>query len=165
MTTSSPEAVCVTRRGLEAHQIAVSARIGAVPLVVSHTAGSFADAVNRALQLASNPVVLKVDDHDEYPTDHASILDEWKPGLVLYGRADFVGCDGQQLGRWATLCASAFPSDIRVTGDRHGAVTQSVLTQCQIREVETGVRKLICPGDWSWGTRPGSFRKVECAHA
>lgn len=139
-----------------------AARFGSV-VYERHETGSFAEAVNRALARATGPV-LKVDDHDTYPDNHADILAHWRPGYVVYGVAEFVGCDGQVLGRWPTLCASVFPSDIRVTGDRHGAITQSVLAQCKVTRVETGVRKLVCPGDWSWGTRPGTFRQVECAH-
>lgn len=164
MTTSSCEAVCVTRRGLGVHQKAQARRIGARPLYVEHTTGTFAEAVNRALALATLPVVLKVDDHDTYPDDHASILEDWEPGVLLHGVAEFVGCDGRRLGHWPSLCASAFPSDIRVWGDRWGMITGSVLAQCKVREVETGVVKLVCPGDWSWNLRPGTFRKVECAH-
>ena len=162
--TTSCEAVCVTRRGLGAHQKAQARRLGAVPLFVEHTSGTFADAVNQVLSLAENPVVLKVDDHDSYPDDHARILEDWEPGVLLHGRADFVGCDGRHLGRWPSLCASAFPSDIRVVGNQWGQITESVLAQCEVREVETGVVKLVCPGDWSWGAKPGTFRTVNCDH-
>lgn len=164
--TTSPEALAVSRRPwLETSHKAQIARIGAFPLYVQHSTGTFASAVNEALSLAENPVVLKVDDHDSYPDDHASILDDWEPGVLLFGIAEFVGCDGQVLGRWPSLCASAFPSDIRVGPNRWGQITESVVNQCQVREVKTGVRKMVCPGDWSWGRRPGSFRQVECSHS
>lgn len=131
---------------------------------MEHRTGSFADAVNEALASAVQPVVLKVDDHDTYPADHAQILERWEPGILLHGVATFVGCDGQELGRWPSLCASAFPSDVRVIPNRYGQITDSVRAQCKIRQVETGVRKLVCPGDWSWGRKPGSFRRVDCSH-
>ena len=85
-------------------------------------------AVNEALSLASNPVVLKVDDHDSYPDDHADILKDWEPGVLLYGSADFEGCDGQLL--WARGRPSAPPPSLRrsgFTGTRWGMITASVV--------------------------------------
>lgn len=160
--STSFEALAVSRRPyLEASHKAQIARIGAVPLYVQHSSGTFADAVNQALSLAGNPVVLKVDDHDSYPDDHADILKDWEPGVLLYGVAEWRGCDGSFLGRKSSLCASAIPSEIRVYGSQ---ITQSVLAQCRVREVETGVVKMVCPGDWSWGSLPGRFRSVRCSH-
>lgn len=147
---------------MEASHKAQIHRMGATPLYVQHTRGSYADAVNEALSLAQSEVVLKVDDHDTYPPDHALILEEWEPGVLLYGVCEWVRCDGKPLGRKPSLCASAFPSDIRVTGNRHGQITDSVLAQCRIKEVETGVVKHVCPGDWSWGVSPYT---VNCDHS
>lgn len=122
---------------------------------------SYADLVNLCLRGQTGPVI-KVDDHDSYPEDHASIAEEWEPGWLFWGRATFVGCDGQVLGRWPSLCASVFPV-LEVRPNRFGQITDSVVAQCRIREVETGVRKLVCPGDWSWSRRP-RLRGVECSH-
>lgn len=159
------EAIAVSRRPwLEASHKAQILALGVKPLYLAHTTGTFADAVNQVLALAETPVVLKVDDHDSYPPDHAAILEAWEPGYLLHGVASFVGCDGQALGNWPSLCASAFPSDIRVKPNRWGQITDSVLAQCKVKQVETGVRKLVCPGDWSWGVKPGSFRGIDCVH-
>lgn len=161
-TTTLSEALAVSRRPwLEPHHRRQIARIGASALYVQHTEGSYADAVNEALALARSEVVLKVDDHDTYPEDHASILDHWRPGLLLYGVCEWVRCDGKPLGRNVSLCASAFPSNIRVTPNRMGQITGSVLAQCNAKQVETGVVKYVCPADWSWGPNP---YPVACHH-
>lgn len=161
--TTSFDLLAVTRRpAYRDHLQATCARLGGGLLYEEHHEGLFADAVNRALSRARSPVVLKVDDHDIYPSDHAQILEGWQPGVLLHGVARFVGCDGRDLGSWPSLCASAFPSELRVWADRAGGITQSVLNQCERRVVETGVEKLVCPGDWSWTRRP-RFRVV-CSH-
>lgn len=165
METTTPTAVLAVSRRPWLHEshLESASRFGPV-LYERHESGSFADAVNRALGRAAAPVVLKVDDHDTYPDDHGHILDLWEPGVLLHGVATFVGCDGQKLGRRPSLCASAFPSGIRVTPNRYGQITGSVRAQCKVRQVETEVRKLVCPGDWSWGRMPGTFGRVNCDH-
>jgi hypothetical protein len=157
-------AIVVTRRpDWVDHALASARRIAGVVVFRFHEAGPFADVLNDALAEARTwaPVCLKVDDHDTYPDDHAQILERWQPGTVLYGRADFQTCDGRVIDRRPTLCASALPTDLVLTADRHGAVTSSALAQRRPVTVETGVTKRICSTDWSWGVRSPVYR---CGH-
>ena len=127
-----------------------------------HDTGTFAEVVNDALAEAATfaPVCLKVDDHDIYPDDHADILNQWKPGHTVWGRARRYLCDGTELKRRSSMCSSAIPTDLTLYGDETGMLWRSLWDQTILIPVITGVEKRICSADWGWN----SETKYRCPH-
>lgn len=169
-------ALAVSRRGerSEAH-LATARRIADTVVYGTHgfshpegeyfpPATRFVDVVNACLAKAETPYVLKVDDHDFYPEDHARLIDYWSPGVCVWGTVEARGCDGSYCGTGRSMCATVFPSDLVLEPDRWGMLTQSLREQTREVVVPSGVIKTMCPGDWSWGLRPGTHRKINCQH-
>lgn len=159
-------ALLVTRRPeWVAHGLESAGRVADTVVYRFHGSGAFSDVINEALREARelSPVVMKVDDHDCYPDDHADMLELWKPGWTVWGNPLRVNCDGTAMPRTQTmsLCASAFPTDITVSPDRRGQLWRSVYEQTTPRYIESGMVKRMCMGDWSWGQPP---RQLACDH-
>lgn len=127
-----------------------------------HESGTFADVFNDALAEASQyaDVCLKVDDHDVYPDDHASILEFWVPGVTVWGKARRFTCEGRELKPRATMCSSAIPTNLTLEADESGRLWKSLLRTTRPVKTWTGVEKRLCRGEWGWDAPLGEV----CPH-
>lgn len=127
-----------------------------------HDTGAFVDVFNDALAEAATlaPVCLKVDDHDVYPDDHATILKYWTPEHTVWGKARRFTCDGRELKPRATMCSSALPTSLTLQASPSGRLWRSLYNQTVFTKTVTGVRKRVCSADWNWDAPIGKV----CAH-
>lgn len=110
----------------------------------------YADVVNAGIVGA----MVKWDDDNEYPPDHADILKQYR-GKPMFGRVKVRDCQtGRIVGSTVSICAGVI--DRPVTADSSGRIGNSFP---QSHVVKTGVVKLRC-GDWSWND-PSPWR---CDH-
>lgn len=160
-------AILVTRRPeWVTHGLATASRLADITVYRFHESGRFSDVFNDALQEARNhaPMAMKIDDHDTYPETY-DLIDRWKPGACVWGEVEVRGCDGSFQGRGTSMCATVFGTDLELMPDKWGMLTASLRAQTSPIVVKSGVVKTVCPGEWSWGARPGSHRAIDCNHA
>jgi len=160
-------AVLVTRRPQwVSHGLKSALRLADTTIYRFHSSGSFSSVFNSALKEARNhaPMVMKIDDHDIYPETY-DLVERWKPGACVWGEVEVRGCDGSFQGKGTSMCSTVFGTDLELVPDKWGMLTQSLRNQTTEIVVPSGVTKIVCPGEWSWGARPGTYRSIDCRHA
>lgn len=140
-----------------------AARFGEV-VYQEHVTGTYAENVRAAMARASDPFVIKVDDHDTYPDNYGELVEYWEPGVSVWGEVTEVGCDGTSIGRRYSMCATVFASDLVLEPDHLGMLSGSLFNQTRMVFVPSGVVKRFCPFEWSWGSMPGTHRSIVCNH-
>jgi hypothetical protein len=120
-----------------------------------------------ALSAEYGECTLRVDDDDEYPEDHGRIVQWWRPGATVWGLVEVVTCSGEFVMRdHPDMSAGVLPTGIVLEADKTGRLAQSLRQQTEEIVVPTKVRKIMCPGDWSWSAPfPRQRSILTCEHA